>query len=371
MLDPVVRLFLDAVRIDALSLKERPMAQFVARTLADLPIEIREDDAASKFGGECGNLICIPQGFDPSRPAIALLAHLDTPRPTASVHPVIRDSRIESDGTSALGVDNRAGTSILLQALRAHAASGKRANVVVVFTVAEEIGPWGSRYLDLSPYNVKMCFVFDCSRRPGTFIRAAVGCSLYTATFVGRASHAAVAPEKGLNAIRMAARALARIPVGRLSPTMTSNIGRIEGGTATNVVAERCVVTGEVREFDPHEIDAHLAFLEKTFRASAEMDGGSLEFSTSIDFPPFRLAVTDEVVRRTIEVLQSVGLTPEPIEYLGGSDANELNAKGIPSVNLGIGAQNPHGNDEFILLEDLHASVDIARALIERSTSWW
>ncbi|MER3523199.1 MAG: hypothetical protein C4326_03830 [Ignavibacteria bacterium] len=177
-----------------------------------MPIEIREDDAASKFGGECGNLICIPQGFDPSRPAIALLAHLDTPRSTASVQPIIRDSRIESDGTSALGVDNRAGTSILLQALRTHAASGKPANVVVVFTVAEEIGPLGSHYLDLSPYNVKMCFVFDCSRRPGTFIRAAVGCSLYTATFIGRASHAAVAPEKGLNAIRMAARALARIP---------------------------------------------------------------------------------------------------------------------------------------------------------------
>lgn len=368
---PVVHLFLDAVQVEALSLKERPMAQFVARTLADLPVQIREDNSASKFGGECGNLICIPQGFDPSRPAIALLAHLDTPRSTASVHPIIRDSRIESDGTSALGVDNRAGTAILLHALRVHATSGKRANVVVVFTVAEEIGPLGSRYLDLSPYNVKMCFVFDCSRRPGAFIRAAVGCSLYTATFIGRASHAAVAPEKGLNAIHMAARALARIRVGRLSPTMTSNIGRIDGGTATNVVPDRCVVTGEVREFDPDVIGRHLAFLEETFRASVEIDGGSLEFSTAVDFPPFTLASTDDVVRRTMDVLQSVGLTPEPIEYLGGSDANELNAKGIPSVNLGIGAQNPHGNDEFILLEDLHTSVDIALALMERSTSWW
>ncbi|HXG00006.1 MAG TPA: peptidase T, partial [Bacteroidota bacterium] len=61
------------------------------------------------------------------------------------------------------------------------------------------------------------------------------------------------------------------------------------------------------------------------------------------------------------------GLTPNPIEYLGGSDANELNAKGIPSVNLGIGAQNPHGNDEFILIEDLHKSVEIALKLMERS----
>lgn len=152
---------------------------------------------------------------------------------------------------------------------------------------------------------------------------------------------------------------------------MTSNIGRIEGGTATNVVPDRCVVTGEIREFDPHLIDVHLDFLQETFRTSAQSDGDSLEFSTSVDFPLFTLALTYEVVRRTMEVLQSVGVTPEPIEYLGGSDANELNAKGIPSVNLGIGAQNPHGNDEFILLEDLHTSVKIALALIERSISWW
>jgi tripeptide aminopeptidase len=369
MTQDLTTLFLDAVRVDALSLKERPMARFIQQQLAGLPVDIREDKTGPLFNGECGNLICIPRGFDPSRPAIALLAHMDTPRPTVAVKPQVTDARIQSDGTTALGVDNRAGTSVLIATLREHLASGAPGNFIVVFTVAEELGLFGSKYVDLAPYNVKMCFVFDCSKRPGTFIQAAVGCSLYTATFVGISSHAAVAPEKGVNAIQIAARALAGIPMGRLSPSMTSNVGMIAGGTATNVVSDRCTVTGEVREFDPALIREHLGMLQQTFLRTAREGGGTLEFESSEDFAPFRLSPEDAVFRLTVDVLSGAGLVPHPIDYLGGSDANMLNGKGIPAVNLGIGAQNPHGNDEFILIEDLHLSATIARGLIARSAT--
>jgi tripeptide aminopeptidase len=369
MADPLVDLFLQAIRVDAMSLKERPMAHFVARFLGGLPVEIREDDTARHFNGECGNLILIPRGFDSSRPALALLAHLDTPRPTTAVQPIVIDGRIQSDGTTALGVDNRAGASVLLHVLRKYFQSGARHNFLVVFTVGEEAGLYGSKYIDLAPHNVRFCFVFDCSRRPGTYIRSAVGCSLYTAAFVGRSSHAAVAPEKGLNAIQMASAAIARIPMGRLSPTMTSNVGTIEGGIATNVVPDRCTIHGEVREFDPGLITAHLDQIERTFRSEARQRGGELEFETSEDFAPFTLAPGDPITRMTDDVLRTLGLVPDPISYLGGSDANMLNGKGIPAVNLGIGAQNPHGNDEFILIEDLRKAAEIAGELITRSGS--
>lgn len=362
----LVSLFLDAVKVEAQSLHERPMAEFVRSYLADLPVTVHEDETAPRFKGECGNLICVPPRFDPARPAIALLAHMDTPRPTLHVRPIVTDERIQSDGSSALGVDNRAGTSALLYALRQHVNSGGEGNVVVVFTVGEELGLYGSKYVDLSPYNVKTCFVFDCSKRPGTYIQSCVGCSLYTATFVGKPSHAAVAPEKGVNAIAMAAEAIRRIPLGRLSPTMTSNIGMIAGGTATNVVPERCSIEGEVREFDAATISSHLAFLQQTFQSVASEFGGAVEFASHEDFAPFRLAPGSDVIALTDDILRAVGLTPHPIEYLGGSDANMLNAKGIPAINLGIGAQNPHGDDEFILLEDLFKTAELAQEIIKR-----
>jgi tripeptide aminopeptidase len=367
MSSTLVSLFLDAVKVEAQSLHERPMADFVRRYLDGVPITVREDNTAHLFNGECGNLLCIPRGFDPSRPALALLAHLDTPRPTENVRPVVTETRIQSDGTTALGVDNRAGTSVLLHILRDHAISGANGNFIVVFTVGEELGLYGSKYVDLTPFNIKTCFVLDCSKRPGTFIQSAVGCSLYTATFIGKPSHAAVAPEKGLSAIRMAGEAITRIPFGRLSPTMTANIGMIKGGTATNVVPERCTLEGEVREFDPVPIRKHLTLLQETFQTVASSHGGRVAFTSCADFEPFRLDSGSHAMALTNEIMAAVGLDPHPIEYLGGSDANMLNAKGIPAVNLGIGAQNPHGDDEFILLEDLDKTEEIAKEIIRRS----
>jgi tripeptide aminopeptidase len=369
MTDELLDLFLHAVKVDALSLKERPMADFVRSVLAGTGVEIREDAVAHNFGGECGNLICTPPGFDPSHPSLMLLAHIDTPRSTAQVRPVVGNDRVASDGTTALGVDNRAGTAVLLEAMRRHVRSGQKGNFFVVFTVAEEVGPFGSKFLNTSAPRAEMCFVFDCSKRPGTFIQSAVGSSLFQASFVGRASHAGVAPEKGVKAIAMAAQAIAQTSIGRLSPTMTANIGTITGGAATNVVPDRCAIQGEVREFDQRRIDEYLRRLESGFRVTAASCGGSLDFASSVDFPPFRLKTSDPVFALTMETLTRVGLDPHPIEYLGGSDANMLNAKGLPSVNLGIGAQNPHGNDEFILIEDLHKSLDIALTLIARSTT--
>jgi tripeptide aminopeptidase len=369
MSSELVQLFLDAVLIDALSLHEHPMGEFIRSRLSGLSLAIIEDSTGAKIGGNCGNLICVPPWFDPTRPQIALFAHMDTPRSTANVKPTQTGSKITSDGSTILGVDNRAGSSVLLHVLQKELRNGRHGNFIVVFTVAEEIGMFGTKHVDLNPYNVRMGFVFDCSKRPGVFIQSAVGCSLYNASFIGKPSHAGVAPEKGVSAIRIAAKALADLPMGRLTPTMTSNVGTIQGGTATNVVAERCSIEGEVREFDSALIAEHIALLKKTFEGTARHEGGTVEFEDHVDFAPFSLNAESEVFRTTVDILKSVGLTPEPIKYLGGSDANMLNEKGVPSVNLGIGAQNPHGNDEFILVEDLYKSAEIATALIARSES--
>jgi tripeptide aminopeptidase len=295
-----------------------------------------------------------------------LFAHLDTPGPTAGVQPILDADRISSDGKTILGVDNRAGVSVLLHALRSSAGTHAAGNALVVFTVAEELGMWGAKHVDLSPYNVRMAYVFDCSKRPGTFIQSCVGSSLYTATFHGRASHAGVAPEKGINAIQAAARAIDRIPIGRLSPRMTANVGTIRGGSATNVVPDSCVIEGEVRSFHPEDIDKYLTEITGIFAEASAERQATVEMQHAVDFAPFVLSENAPVFLRACTVLTRLGLTPHPIEYLGGSDANMLNAKNIPAVNFGIGAQNPHGTDEFILLEDLETTAAIALDLMQR-----
>jgi len=345
------------------------MADFVRSSLKDIPVRVFEDDTAPKFGGTCGNLVCVPPSFTAAKPALGLFAHLDTPRSTAGVKPRLTDGRITSDGTTILGVDNRAGISALLHALRENVLSGSGGNYVVVFTVGEELGLYGSKFFDPVPYNIRLGFVFDCSKRPGTFIRSAVGCFLYTASFMGTASHAAVAPDKGVNAISIAAQAISRIPMGRLDDGMTSNVGTITGGEATNVVPDLCTIQGEVRAFHQSEIDTHLELVHSVFSRTAAERGGKLKFEVAEDFRPFVLEEHSAVYNMTVDMLQTLELDPHGIVYFGGSDANMLNVAGLPSVNLGIGAQNPHANDEFILIEDLERAAEMAGELIRRSNT--
>jgi acetylornithine deacetylase/succinyl-diaminopimelate desuccinylase-like protein len=83
------------------------------------------------------------------------------------------------------------------------------------------------------------------------------------------------------------------------------------------------------------------------------------------DFEARILGLGGQPEIEAVEAIKKAGLTPEPQISLAGSDANSLNAKGIESVNFGIGAQNPHSNNEFILIEDLHKSAAIALELIK------
>jgi tripeptide aminopeptidase len=365
MQSSLVDLFLDALRVQAPPLRERPMAQFVRRALAGLPVKVIEDETGSRINGECGNIIVVPEWFDPESPAIALLSHMDTPRGTSAGHPVLTKTKVTNDGNTMIGLNHRAGSSILLQALK-DSLQDRRGNVVVVFTVAEEIGLYGSKHIDLTPYNIHLGFVFDSPERPGTFVQSAAGCSIYTATFTGRSG----GQEEGVNAIKIAAKALSRVPVGRPAPGVISNVGMILGGEATDVVPERCVLRGEVRAFTTDRIYEHLSMLKATFTHTATERNGALEFESFIDFPPFSIEKDSESYRTTAAALSAVGLDPAPIDDRNGSDANMLNARGIPTIRIGIGARSHNAGDEYILLEDLHKAEEIARELIRRSASF-
>lgn len=323
-----------------------------------------EDPAGAAIGGNAGNLLCFPPGFREDQPAIMLTAHLDTVASTAGLAPLVTDERISSDGRTILGGDNRLGLSILTYLLQQVATRRlPYRNFFVAHTVAEEIGLFGAEKIDLSPYRVTGAYVFDSSRRPGIYVRECVGLHLFEVTFRGKSAHAGVAPEEGINAIALAARAITTMQVGRIDPTMTTNIGWIAGGGATNVVPDRVTIKGEVRSFSEQQSLERIRMIEQGFRAT--LNGhGDLEFSSRVDFAPYVLHPHSPLLADLERAIRAQGLQPQPIPYTGGSDANKYNAKGIPAVNLGIGAQKPHTHEEFVLLEDIAAAAGIAFELI-------
>lgn len=360
--DYLIDLFIRIAKIDALSGNEKPLAEFIKSFLAKFNYNISEDDSKLFSGSNTGNLICkIGEGG-----SFIMTAHLDTARPTLNIKPKILEDKIVSSGDTVLGVDNRAGVTVLLFLLEKIAKEKIPVkDFTVVFTTCEETTLFGSKYLGVNG-NIKYGFVFDSGYRPGNFIYSACGAMGFKMKVIGKASHSGISPEKGINSLLIASRAINNLPLGRIDDESTMNIGILKGGSAVNVIPEITELNGEIRSFDLQKVEHYLNVTIAAFRKEADILGGKIEVESFWDFKPYTIPENSFVFKEIVRVMKQVGLNPIPKISLGGSDANSLNEKGIQSVNLGIGAQNPHSNDEFIFIEDLVKSAEIALELVKK-----
>ncbi|MDR2585390.1 MAG: M20/M25/M40 family metallo-hydrolase [Prevotellaceae bacterium] len=358
--DPLVSLFLELIKIDALSGREKPVADYIIRFLTDLGFEPFTDDSAAITGSDTGNVVCkINGGGD-----FVVLCHMDTARTTKEVKPVFHDDRITSDGTTILGADDRAGISAVLFALRKAVAEKKAIRpFTLVFTTCEESTLLGSKSLQLDPA-IKSGFVFDTWLPTGGFVNESCGAVALAIDVFGKASHSGVAPEKGINAIQIAVEALAKFSFGRINADTTANIGLIKGGEATNVVPDHVGLEGEVRSKNREMVEQEAQAVRKHFEEAAAKYGGKAQVDIRWDFEPYHISPQEAEYQRVEGVMKRLGLDAKPCLSWGGSDANSLNANGIRAINIGTGAQNPHANEEFILYSDLHNSSHIALELI-------
>jgi len=230
----LINLFIETVKINSLSGKENVLANHIRSFLQQYNYNITEDNSKTKTNSNTGNLICkIGEGGN-----FVLTAHMDTARPTQDVKPIISKDRITSSGDTVLGVDNRAGVTTLLFLLEKIAIEKIPVkDFTVAFTTCEETTLFGSKYLGLNG-NIKYGFVFDSGYRPGNFIHSACGALGFNLKVIGKASHSGIAPEKGINSLQIASRAISKLPLGRIDDETTMNIGIIKGGSAVNVIPE-------------------------------------------------------------------------------------------------------------------------------------
>jgi tripeptide aminopeptidase len=357
----LIEIFLQVIKINALSGNEKSVADFVRSFLTPYGYAVTEDNSRPHTGGNTGNII-IKSGTGGD---FLLLSHMDTARTTEKTEAVIADGKITSKGDTVLGVDNRAGIAVLLFLLEKIALEKIQVkDFTVAFTVCEETTLFGSKFLEV-PVGINRCFVFDSGYRPGNFIFSSCGAIGFHLTVTGKASHSGISPEKGINALFAAAKAIGRLPLGRIDEETTMNIGILTSGTAVNVVPEKVELDGEVRSFDMLKAEKYFDEAISVFKAETRLIGANMEENHFWDFKPYTIKEDAPVYKDVMAAITKAGLTPTPKISLGGSDANSLNGRGFPAVNLGIGAQNPHSNDEFIFIEDLIKSAEIGLALIK------
>ncbi|MBN2278992.1 MAG: M20/M25/M40 family metallo-hydrolase [Candidatus Marinimicrobia bacterium] len=356
----LVEIFLELVKIDGVSRYELDVRNYLVEFLENLDFEPIIDDAAEQVGGNTGNLIIeIGHGGD-----FVVLSHMDTAASTKMIQPKVLSDRITSDGNTILGADNRAGIAAIIYSLEWFIKNKKKIkDCVICFTICEENNIEGGKYLSLPP-QIKNGYVIDSSLRPGKFIHRTYGAKGLKINITGKAAHSGLHPEDGISAIYTAALAIAKLKLGRVSETTTANLGIIQGGEAINVIPEKVEIVGEIRSQRVADVDLLAKNFEQHFKNACKTTGAMLNFSSQWDFTPYYVREDSLVFQNTCNIMKKIGLTPEPRLSAGGSDANALNEKGIQTVNIGIGAQNPHSHEEFILLEDLANAANIVYEIL-------
>jgi di/tripeptidase len=147
--DRLLNDFLELVQVPGASRQERQIADKIKSELAEMGLEAIEDDAGSKIRGNAGNLIVNIKGNVEGAPTLLFGAHMDTVPLAVGVKPQIKDGYVVSDGTTALGGDNRAGVAEILEAVReVREHNLPHGDLKLIFSVAEEEGLLGAQRLD-------------------------------------------------------------------------------------------------------------------------------------------------------------------------------------------------------------------------------
>jgi len=369
MTDPanprVLATFLEAVRIDSPSGEEAAFGAWCAERLAALGFTVRFDDTAEASGSDSGNLIAQREGVAGST-TVVLSAHLDTVEPGRGIEPVVEDGIVRSAGRTVLGADDKAGIAAIFEALERLNDRGVATGPVrVLFTTGEEMGLQGAKALDAADCSGDLCLVLDANGEVGGIVVASPTQYTFDATFEGVPAHAGVEPEKGRSAIVMAANAIARMRIGRVDAETTANVGVIRGGSATNVMAAECVLRGECRSIDPAKVEAVRGEMDEAMHAAANEGGGKVRTAWTKEYEGFRFGADDPRLLLVEEACREVGLTPRLFETGGGSDANVLAAKGLPSIVLSCGMTDVHSMGETVAVADLESLSGLLVAVLE------
>jgi tripeptide aminopeptidase len=358
--------------VDGVTGHEAKIAEAVIDELKSIGVPgsaIRFDDAHTRIPlpTETGNLIVELPGTRPG-PRLLFSTHLDTVPLCAGAKPERKGDRIVSDGTTALGGDNRTGCAMLVtlvETLLKH--NLPHPPLTLLFTVREESGLHGARELDPAILGgPAMCFNVD-GQLASQLIVGAVGQENWEVEIKGKASHAGVAPEKGISATLVAAIGLAEASkagwfgkVVKADGNGTSNVGIFGGrdgqpaGDATNVVTDYAFLKGEARS--PKA--AFAAQITEGFKAAFALaqgqvtdSGGAVAevtFSHRPSYPPFNLDQNSPAVKRATQAVVSLGLEPTYVFSNGGLDANWLDKHGIPTVTIGAGQYEIHTVNEYV-----------------------
>lgn len=355
--DRLVQTFLELVAIDSPTGHEEEIGKELNRRFAALGCEVTMDDV--------GNLIATYPGTRPD--TVLISTHMDTAGTDVRIKPIIEDGVIRTDGSTILGADDKSGIAgclELLTLLRDHDSDVTHPNIEFVVSVGEESGLVGSRHMDVTRLKSTYGFVLDTAGAIGAITYWAPTSVYISATVHGRKVHAGVEPEKGINAVKVAAEAIVDMPLGRIDEETVANIGTIAGGEARNIVPGEVKLDGMARSHDQAKLDGQLDAMRKALEHAAARHGATVDFEAEEIYRTYHIDESEKPYQEAARAIRSLGLDVFPRKSGGGTDGNYYNAKGIPCVAMATGMVDEHAATEHIAIDDMVAACQIMVTIV-------
>ncbi|MCG6974132.1 MAG: M20/M25/M40 family metallo-hydrolase [Desulfobacterales bacterium] len=357
--------------IDSISKEEGILAGKIREILVSMGAETMLDNAGEQIGGDTGNLIAKFKG-NAKVPPLLLNAHMDTVEPGRGVTAVLKNGTFTSDGSTILGADDKSAIAILLETLYILRENNlTHGPLEVVFTVCEEIGLLGAKHLDFNLLTATYGFAVDATDTEGIVTRAPSANHLEFEIH-GKDAHAGAAPEKGINAILLAGKAIAGLELGRIDHETTCNIGIIEGGIATNIIPNLVKVKGEARSHNEDKLNEITDRIATSFKKVIEEykvkdTNGELprvDIRIEKDFSRTDIPLDHPVVVLADQAAENLGRKMKTKTSGGGADANVFFEKGILTGVLGTGMRDMHTVRESVNLDDMVRTVELLLEII-------
>jgi glutamate carboxypeptidase len=291
-------------------------------------------------------------------PKILLLCHLDTVWPKGSFQPTWK---IEADTATGPGVfDMKAG---FVQALYAISqVSGAQENVALVATTDEETGSATSKALiERLAKTVQAVLVFEASL-DGKVKTGRKGTSMYQVSVIGKAAHAGLEPEKGINATTELAKLVMQISALENPEFGTTAVPTVmQSGTTTNTVPALAKLDIDVRSFTMAELNR----IDKSIKGLSSQVA-KVEVTGGINRPPLEISSTKELYEKLEKVAKDLGLAPIGHASVGGASDGNLAAAAGAKVLDGLGAigMGAHAPGESIKISTVEERIKLTASFI-------
>lgn len=358
MSERMVNHFMEMVKIDSESGNEANFINYLKGQFQELGAETQKDSY--------GNLVAkLPAKGCEGKEPILLSCHADTVKPGVGIEPQLLEGVITSKGDTILGADDKAGIAEMIEAIR---TATIHPPLEIAITRQEEVGLLGVKNFDFSLISAQRGFLLDNDTLE-TIIVGGPSYFTFDVELKGKAAHAGMEPEKGINAIEAAAKAIARLKLGRLDSDTTANVGLIKGGMIRNGVPDQCSFLAECRSL-VHEkaktlADEMYAAMEEEFKAV----GVEYEINMNNPFKAVNIPNDSWTVIASKKALATIGVEDaKPVFMTGFTDASVYNNMGIEMAVVGIGAKLEHSLDEHIYVEDMKRAVTMIHELFRLST---